>query len=633
MFVQEGRRRILLLFFSAVALVYLGRLLYLQVLDDTYMKAADNNAIRKVVQIPFRGEVYDRKQRLVVYNTPIYDLYVTPIKLSLRDTLKFCNLFGIEKSYFTEQVKKARNYSRVKPYLFLRNLTKEDVARVQDAMSEFQGFSFVTNAFRTYNYKALSNALGYVAEINANALSEQLGDYYRQGDLVGISGLEAFYEEALRGQRGIKYRMVNSNGVEKGDFKNGELNVQPIAGQNLYTSIDIDLQAYADSLMQHKVGSIVAIEPATGEILTMVSAPSYDPSLLAGRNFSKYYGQLAMDPLKPLINRPPSAYYRPGSTFKLVQALVGLQLGILQPGSVFGHAGAPVKCHAHPTANNDLHNAIQWSCNPYFFHAFRKILYDKTQGDTYERSAQGLERWEKMVANFGFGRKLGVDLGNEKKGNLPNVEYYNRMYKGSNTWKFSNIYSLSIGEGELVVSPLKMANFAAILANRGWYIPPHLVRGVGDKKSIDPFYKTPVSVGVDAKHFKTVVEGMRDAVVHGTVGADGRIPDIEVCGKTGTSQNRKGKDHSIFIAFAPKENPKIAIAVFVENAGFGGFAAAPIASLVMEKYLKGRVDRKGVEEKFKNMSYMQNVLVNVANKPNSSPSNSLSASNGSISKQ
>jgi penicillin-binding protein 2 len=605
--VLEGRRIIIFLVFLAIGMVFIGKLFYLQMVDDTYEKAADNNAIRKIIQIPFRGEVYDRKGKLIVYNTPVYDLYVTPRKAVVKDTNRFCALFGVSKGYFDSTMHQARVYSRVKPSLFLKHLSKEDFARIQDALVDYPGFSISTTAFRTYQSRALSNALGYVAEINPNSLVDQRDDYYRQGDYVGISGLEAFYEESLRGNRGVKYRMVNSNGVEKGEYKKGQLDINPIAGQNLYTSIDIRLQEYADSLMMHKVGSVVAIEPSTGEVLTMVSAPSYDPSLLAGRNFSKYYQKLALDPLKPLINRPPSAYYRPGSTFKLVQALVGMQLGSLTPGSVFTHAGAPVKCHSHNTSHNDLHNAIQWSCNPYFYHAFRKILYDNTQGNTYERSAQGLQRWSDLVANFGFGRKLGVDLNNEKKGNLPNVEYYNKVYKGENTWKFSNIYSLSIGEGELVVSPLKMANFAAILANKGWYIPPHLVKGVGDKKTIDPFYKTPVSVGVDAKYFGVVHQGMLDAVLHGTVGADGRIPDIQMCGKTGTSQNQKGKDHSVFIAFAPKDNPKIAIAVFVENAGFGGFAAAPIASLIIEKYLKGRVDRKDVETKFMNMSYLANV--------------------------
>lgn len=583
----------------------MGKLFFIQVLDDTYEKAADNNAIRKIIQIPFRGEVYDRYGKLIVYNTPVYDLYIIPRKAVVKDTNHFCQVFGITKDYFIKTSQKAKAYSRVKPSLFLKHLSKEQFASVQDAMVDFPGFFFETNAFRTYQSRAFSNALGYVAEISPTTLLEQKGDYYRQGDYVGISGIESFYEETLRGQRGIKYRMVNSNGVEKGDYKNGSLNVNPVSGSNLYTSIDLAIQEYADSLMKHKVGSLVAIEPSTGEILAMVSAPSYDASQLTGNNFSTYYQQLALDPMKPLLNRPPSAYYRPGSTFKLVQALVGQQLGFIGPGTVYSHAGSPVKCHAHGPVN--LRGAIRVSCNPYFYHAFRKMIYENTTGDTYERSVQGLQRWSDLVANFGFGRKLGVDLGNEKKGILPNVEYYNSVYKGNKAWKFSNIYSISIGEGEIVVSPLKMANLAAIIANRGWYIPPHVVKGIGLKKVIDPFYKTPVKVGVEAKYFDVVIDGMQDAVTNGTVGPDGKIPDIKMVGKTGTSQNQKGKDHSIFIAFAPRDNPKIAIAVFVENAGFGGTAAAPIASLVVEKYLKRKVDRKSVETKFMQMNYLPNV--------------------------
>ena len=602
MFTQ--RRNLIFLFFGIVGLLFIGKLFFLQVIDDTYEKAADNNAIRKIIQIPFRGEVYDRYGKLIVYNTPVYDLYLIPRKAVVKDTNHFCRVFGVTKEYFIKTTQRARAYSRVKPSLFLKHLTKEDFASVQDAMVDFPGFFFETNAFRTYQSHSFSNALGYVAEISPNALVDQKDDYYRQGDYVGISGIESFYEETLRGQRGVKYRMVNSNGVEKGDYKNGSLNINPVSGNNLYTSIDLAIQEYADSLMQHKVGSLVAIEPSTGEILAMVSAPSYDASQLTGNNFSKYYQQLALDPMKPLLNRPPSAYYRPGSTFKLVQALVGQQLGFIGPGTVFSHAGAPVKCHGHGPV--DLRGAIRVSCNPYFYHAFRKMIYDNTTGDTYERSAKGLQRWADLVANFGFGRKLGVDLGNEKKGILPNVEYYNSVYKGEKMWKFSNIYSISIGEGEIVVSPLKMANLAAIIANRGWYIPPHVVKGVGLQKSIDPFYKTPVKVGVESKYFNVVIDGMEDAVTHGTVEADGRIPDIKMVGKTGTSQNQKGKDHSIFIAFAPRDNPKIAIAVFVENAGFGGSAAAPIASLVVEKYLKRKVDRKAVETKFMNMNYLPN---------------------------
>lgn len=605
---MQERDRNIMIVLILVGILFLTRIFYLQVIDDSYKLAAENNAIRKKIQIPLRGEIYDRHGKLIVYNTPIYDLYVVPGKVEALDTLAFCNIFHISLQEFRDKIHHAKIYSKFRPSTFLKNLTKEEFALAQDRMNEFKGFYFVSNAYRTYQNKGLSNALGYVAEISQDALEKQVEEYYSQGDYVGISGIESYYEENLRGKRGIRYVMVNSNGVEKGDFQNGEQNISPQAGETLYSSIDIALQDYADSLMKNKVGSVVAIEPSTGEVLAMVSAPSYDPSLLAGKNFSKYYGKLAMDPTHPLINRPPSAYYRPGSTFKIVQALVGLQLGILTPQTVFGHANCPMKCHGHARPTNDLAGAIQYSCNPYFYHSFRKMIYDNTQGDSYERTVQGLARWNKAVEKFGFGRKLGLDLGNEKKGLLPSPEYYDKMYKGRGNWKFSNIYSLSIGEGELIINPLKIANLAAIVANRGWYIPPHLIKGIGDNKRIDPYYTTKIPVGVDKKHFDVVIDGMQRAVEAGTVNGDAHVPGVVVCGKTGTSQNAKGKDHAIFMAFAPRENPKIAIAVFVENGGFGGSSSAPIASLIMEKYLKGKVDRKDVEVKYMNMNYSQNVI-------------------------
>ncbi|MFM1914303.1 MAG: hypothetical protein RIR51_2156 [Bacteroidota bacterium] len=602
---MQDRDRNILIVLVLVGILFLSRIFYLQVIDDSYKLAAENNAIRKKVQIPLRGEIYDRNGKLIVYNTPIYDLMVVPGKVSKIDTQAFCDIFQLDINDFRKKFLQAKKYSRFRPSSFLKNLSKEEFALAQDRMQEFKGFYFVPNAFRTYQHKGLSNALGYVAEISPNALENQREDYYSQGDYIGVSGIESFYEEDLRGKRGVKYVMVNSNGVEKGDFKNGQLNEKPLAGETLISSIDIQLQDYADSLMRNKVGSIVAIEPSTGEILAMVSAPSYDPELLAGKNFSKYYGQLALDPAHPLINRPPSAYYRPGSTFKIVQALVGLQMGFLTPSTVYGHANCPMKCHGHASPTNDLAHAIQYSCNPYFYHAFRNMIYSDTHGDQYQRTVQGLTRWNKAVEKFGFGRKLGLDLGNEKKGLLPDANYYDRVYKGPGNWKFSNIYSLSIGEGELIINPVKIANLAAIVANKGWYIPPHLIKGIGEDKHLDKYYSTKIPVGVDEKHFQVVIDGMQAAVEAGTVNGDSHIPGITICGKTGTSQNAKGRDHAIFMAFAPRENPKIAIAVFVENGGFGGSSSAPIASLIMEKYLKGKVERKNIEEKYLNMNYSQ----------------------------
>jgi penicillin-binding protein 2 len=608
---EEIRKRFIQGFFILIALIYVGRLFYLQVIDETYKLDAENNAVRKLIQVPFRGLVYDRNKKLIVSNTVVYDLYVTPKKARVADTLRFCEMFGITRTEFDSLTHLAKVYSPVRPSLMLRQLSRQDYARVQDAMVDYPGFDFQVSALRTYDSKAMANALGYVGEISPERLlkQEETGeDYYRQGDYVGVTGLERQYEEQLRGERGIKYMMVNSRGVEKGAYKNGEFDKEPIAGKNLITSIDINLQAYADSLMQHKVGSVVAIEPSTGEVLAMVSAPTYDPSLLSGRTYSKYFQQLNLNPMHPLLNRPPSAYYRPGSTFKIIQALVALQMGVISPGTGFSHAGSPINCsHSHPVAS-DVQKAIQYSCNPYFYQTYKRIIYNNNERNVFKKSAFGLQKWDEMVAKFGIGQSLEIDLPNEKKGKLPDVPYYDKMYKGELRWKFSNIASNSIGEGEIIVNPLKMANVAAIIANRGWYIRPHLVKGIGKVGQIDEKYKEKISVGIDRRHFETVIGGMVAAVNNGTVSGDGRMSDIQMCGKTGTSQNRHGENHSIFIAFAPRENPKIAIAVFVENAGSGGAHAAPIASLCIEKYIKGRVDRKAIETKWMNKGYPLNII-------------------------
>lgn len=618
---EEIRKRFIQGFFILIALVYVGRLFYLQVIDKTYELDAKNNAIRQLVQSPFRGLVYDRNKKLIVSNTVVYDLYVTPKKARVVDTLRFCQIFGMTRAEFDSLTHLARIYSPVRPSLMLRQLSREDYARVQDAMVDYPGFNFQVSALRTYDWKGMANAMGYVGEISPERLvkQEESGDdYYNQGDYVGVTGLERYYEEELRGERGIKYVMVNSRGVEKGAYKDGLLDKSPISGKSLMTSIDIELQAYADSLMQHKVGSVVAIEPATGEILAMVSAPTYDPTSLSGRTYSKYFQTLNLNPMHPLLNRPPSASYRPGSTFKIIQALVALQMGAIVPNTGFGHGGSPINCsHNHPVAS-DVQKAIQYSCNPYFYQTYKRIIYSNNETNVFKKSAVGLQRWDDMVAKFGIGQSLGVDLPTERKGNLPSIAMYDKMYGGPLRWKFSNIASNSIGEGELLVSPLKMANVAAIVANRGWYYRPHMVKGVGKVGEIDEKYKEKISVGIDRRHFETVIGGMVSAVNNGTVSGDGRMSDIQMCGKTGTSQNRYGENHSIFIAFAPRENPKIAIAVFVENAGSGGAHAAPIASLCIEKYIKRHSDRKAIETKWMNKGYPLNIIRTVPSKTDNS---------------
>ncbi|MDF7818675.1 penicillin-binding protein 2 [Runella sp. MFBS21] len=612
---SENRKFFVYGLFVVVAIIYLSRLLYLQVLDNTYETAS--NSIKAIPDIPMRGQIYDRKGRLIVYNTLVYDIYVTPNKLKVSDTLALCNLFSITKSSFDSLMKAAKTYSRVKPSLFMRQLSKEDFARIQDAMVDYPGFEYQKSSIRTYSAPVLAHALGYVSEVSKKQLDAQEYPYYRQGDLIGQSGLEKYYEEQLRGRRGVRYVMQDVHSVAKGSWKDGEMDTIALAGQNLYTSIDLDLQQYADSLMQHKAGAVVAIEPSSGEVLTITSAPTYDPALFATRDFSKNYAKLALNPYRPLYNRAVMGSYRPGSTFKTVQALVAMQMGAITPGSVFTHAGAPMKCHGHGGLSG-VHSAIQWSCNPYFYHVFKRMIYANNERNVFKASSAGLQRWYEDSKKFGFGQKLGIDLPSEAKGVLPDAEYYDKRI-GQNQWRFGQIYSLSIGEGELLITPLKLANLAAIIANRGWYIAPHLVKGVGKNENPLPEFKEKHETGVNRLYFEEVVNGMEMAVVRGTVSRGAIIPDIQMCGKTGTSQNKKGKDHSIFIAFAPKYNPKIAIAVFVENGGFGGFAAAPVASLLIEKYLKGHVERKAYEQEWKNKNFLQNVIIPKSQQQPSAP--------------
>lgn len=593
----ENRKWVIIGVFCLVGLIYLIRLFNLQVLDDTYSLGASKNSIKRVIEIPYRGQIYDRNNKLIVYNTPVYDLYVTPRQVKIPDTLAFCRMMDITLSEFDSIMGLAKNYSPVKPSLFLRQLSKEDFARIQDALVDYRGFEPVISSMRTYPAHTMANALGYVSEISKQQLDEQDIPYYRQGDYIGHNGLEQQYEEQLRGKRGVKFMMQNVRGVNKGSWKDGAFDTLAVAGQNLITGIDVDVQRYADSLMVNKVGSVVAVDPATGEILVSVSAPTYDPNLLSSRFFSKNYRALLKNPYKPLINRPIMASYRPGSTFKLIQALIAQQQGSLFPNTVYGHGGSPMRCHCR--GGNNLRGAVQNSCNPYFYNVFRKFIYYNGETNTFSASATGLRQWHDMVERFGIGQRLGVDLPSELKGNLPTVDYYNKVYGGQNTWKFSNVYSLSIGEGELLINPLKLVNLAAAIANRGWYITPHYIKGF-DKPGlgVPAEYRQRHETGIDYKYFLPVIDGMRAAVSHGTVTPLANIPGIDLCGKTGTSQNAKFGhkfDHSIFIGFAPMNNPKIAIAVFVENAGWGGKAAASVAALVAERYLKRMTEAKKLE--------------------------------------
>lgn len=599
----ENRSKIIGFIFVLTGFVFLAKLFYLQVIDQTYKDAAATNSIQKVLEYPYRGLIYDRKGRLLVNNIPVYDIMVTPrdVKKNM-DTLNFCQLLSIEKAEFKEKLLAARMYSRVKPSPFIRQISHTDLARIADRLIEYPGFSIEPRTVRGYDHFNMAHVLGYLAEISPEKLKKLGKGFYRPGDYIGTSGIEAQYEKYLRGKRGVKFVMVDVHGVQKGSFKNGSLDTAAIRGENLYTGLDLELQKLGEQVMVNKKGSIICIDPKTGEILAFVVAPSYDPNLLRGREFSKNYTMLFKDPLKPLFNRGLQAPYPPGSIFKTIQALIGQQEGVIDSNTVFPCVKNVVNCHPHPGACN-LRQSIQWSCNPYYLNVYRNIINQNKSRNTFLDTRIGYEHWRTYAETFGFGNKLGIDVPNEVKGILKKPTFYDKVY-GENHWKYSTIYSLSIGQGELGLTPLQMANLACILANRGYYYKPHFVKGIGEKRLIIKKYLEKHVVPIDDQYFEPVLTGMRWAVQMGTVWSMARMKSVTICGKTGTAQNPHGKDHSIFIGFAPKEDPKIAIACVVENSGFGGFVAAPIASLMIEQYLKDTIARKNLYEHMVTRDYI-----------------------------
>lgn len=590
---NEQRPIILSIVIILVGLVIVTRLFSIQVLDDSFLKRAERNAIQRVVDHPYRGLVYDRTGKILVYNNPIFDLMVIPREFMVKDTARFCEIFQISKEQLIENYTAARKYSSVKPSPLVRQISTTDFARIQDYLIDYPGLFVMTRSVRSYPQPAAANTLGYIGEISAGQLERDTARYYRQGDYVGLSGIEGYYEKTLRGVKGVKYKMVNVRGIDKGPFKSGEYDTASVAGHNITSTIDLDLQEYGEKLMAGKRGSVVAIEPKTGEILAMISAPTYDPNLLTGAKFGSNYLLLNRDESKPLFNRPIMAMYPPGSIFKVVQSLIGLQMGVLNPNTTLSCNRSLVACHNHPNPVN-LFGAIKYSCNPYYHQAYRMMINREVSRNTFKDTEIGLNEWREKVMKFGLGGPLGIDMYNEKGGSIPSSKLYDRVY-GPNRWKYSTIYSLSIGQGEMLVTPLQMANLAAIFANKGYYYTPHLIKAIdGDPTKIDIKYRTKIDVGVDAHHFDMVQDAMAEAI-YGTA-ARAAIKDITVAGKTGTAQNPQGEDHSVFVAFAPKEDPKIAIAVYVENAGWGGRAAASTASLMIEKYIRGYITREALEE-------------------------------------
>ena len=591
---SSGRRNVILFIFFSVGVIFLLRLFYIQVLDESYMRSARDNVFRNETEFPARGFIYDRHGKLLVYNAPVYDLMIIPKQVKDIDTAEFCSLVGISIEGFNERFKKAKTFSSVKPSIFEKQLSAETYATLQEKLYRFTGFFVQPRTLRKYPEPIAAHLFGYIGEVDTAVTNKD--KYYREGDYIGKSGIEQSYESVLRGKRGTRVIVVDVFNRPKGSYMNGKFDTLAIAGQSITLSLDANLQRYGEQLMQNKVGGVVAIDPQTGEILALVSAPSYDPNLLVGRERTKNYAMLVQELTKPLFNRALMSYYPPGSTFKLINDLIGEQEGVLHQQTSYYcdggyHMGSQtVKCDARHGSLN-LESAIAHSCNTYHCYVFRSIIEQKR----YSNPEEGYLSWRKHVLTFGIGKRLFSDLPQELKGNVPSVEYLDKSY-GKGRWKFSNLVSLSIGQGELGITPLQMANTMCIIANRGFYYIPHIIRQIGDSTQAQQRYREKNFTDVDPQYFDVVINGMETVVESGTAAAS-KIKGITVCGKTGTAQNPHGKDHSLFVGFAPRENPTIAIGIMVENGGWGAEWAAPIATLMMEKYLTDSISRPLLEKK------------------------------------
>jgi penicillin-binding protein 2 len=577
--------------FIAIAVILLARLFYIQVVSDEYILSAENNVIRRLPIYPARGVILDRKEKILVQNEPVYDLMVIPREVKPFDTLKFCQLVGIDKAGFDRRFKKAKSYSPYKASIFEKQLSVQVYASFQEKLSDFAGFFVQNRTVRRYPDSLGAHFLGYIGEVNQKVIENSNG-FYSQGDYHGITGVEKSYEELLRGQRGVQNLMVDALNRPKGHYADGKYDTLAVSGEHMISSLDKELQRLGEHLMKNKIGSIVAIEPSSGEILSFVSSPGYDPNMMVGRQRGNNYMALLNDVYKPMFVRPIQAEYPPGSIFKVVNGLVAQQFGLIDektfffcPGGYrYGRRGWMGCTHVHGSV--DLQASIKESCNTYYGFTYNRMI-----DHAGLRPVNAYKKWRSAVAAFGIGSTLGIDLPGERKGLLPSDELYTKRFH-SDRWGSSYTISLSIGQGELGITPLQMANVMAIVANRGFFYKPHLIKAIGANKVIKEEYTKKNNAGVDSKYFDVIIRGMSE-VVNSPSGTAwySKIPNIEMCGKTGTVQNPHGKDHSVFVAFAPRINPKIAIAVVVENAGFGATWSAPIASLMVEKYLTDSISR------------------------------------------
>jgi len=602
--VFESRKYVFLGIIVIVSLSFVARLFYLQVIDKDYQQFAKQNILQKRILYPPRGLIYDRNGELLVSNQTVYDLMVTPSKIKSFDTSALCNLLDLERETFEQKLQEARNYSYYKPSVFLKQVSVETFGNLQERLWEFRGFFPRPRTTRKYPNSIGAHMIGYLGEVSQEDISQS--DYYMMGDLKGISGLEKEYNRALRGQKGIRNVLVDVMNRNKGSYLGGDLDQPSQPGKNLITTLDAELQAYGEKLMKDKVGSVVAIEPETGEILAMVSSPTYDPNLLVGRKRANNYPELVQDPLKPLFNRAVTASYPLGSTIKPLQALIALDEGVVTLNETYtcrnGYhtQGISIRCHQHENPV-DLPYSIETSCNAYYCNVFRKVV----DQDTFESTAAGYSNWKKHVEKFGLGKELGIDLPTEKVGSLPTTNYYNEIY-GKGRWKSPTVLSLAIGQGEIGATCLQMANYTASIANKGYYVTPHLVSSIrSDTTNYLQYSKQ--QTGIDSSHFNPIIEAMYQVVESGTGRYYGKVEDLKISGKTGTAQNPHGEDHSLFIAFAPKDDPEIAVAAIIENAGYGSTWAAPTNTLMIEKYLTdtiGSSKRKWIEQRVLDTSFI-----------------------------
>jgi penicillin-binding protein 2 len=583
------RRYVIAGIFITIIFILAAKLFYIQLMDDHYRIYATKNVLRAIKQYPARGPIYDRNNKVLVQNEAFYDVMVIPRQVKPFDTLEFCKLLNISKAEFDLRFEKAIKYSPSLSSIFEKQLTAATFASLQERLSEFPGFFSTTRYLRTYPDSVAAQFLGYIGEVTDRDIKRS-GGHYQPGDYIGVTGVEKAYEDVLRGQVGVKNMVVDSHNVPKGSYENGAFDTAARAGERLTSSLDLRIQKLGEKLMHNKVGSIVAIDPSTGEILCFVSSPTYDPNLMVGRDRGNNAAKMYQDPYNPFLIRPIQAYYPPGSSFKPLAALIALQEGIITPQTSFDCTGTywagnhPVHCE-FPHGVTNLSHGIAMSCNTYFSNVFTEVMDHNGVRNLHQTYTD----WKADVNKFGFGVKLNVDLPNEKRGFVPTASYYDNKFKNPN-WRPSSIISLAIGQGELEATPLQLANIECTIANHGFYYEPHLIRAIGDKQISKTEYLKRNYVGIDPQYFEPVIDGMQEVVESGTA-ASSKIPGIIMCGKTGTAQNPHGKNHSIFVAFAPRINPKIAIAVVVENSGQGAWWAAPIASYIVEKYLTDTIKR------------------------------------------